>query len=87
MFYTLTKLGALLLYAATLASYFVALPLPAEVVHWMRIVVGVLFVAHALEVAAFRRQIALYKGPMLASVALTLLFGFLHWKPLADAQR
>jgi len=81
------KLGALVLYGVTLASYFVALPLPAEVVHWLRVIVGVLFVVHALELLVFRRKIALYKGPLLVSMGLTMLFGILHWKPLADARR
>jgi len=87
MFYTVSKLGALALYAATLASYFVALPLPAEVLYWMRAAVAVLFVAHALEVVVFRRQVALYKGPFAVSAGLTLLFDVLHWKPLVDARR
>jgi len=80
MFYTVNKLGALVLYGVTLASYFVALPLPAEVVHWLRVIVGVLFVVHALE-------LLVYKGPLLVSMGLTMLFGILHWKPLADARR
>ena len=87
MFYTINKLGALVLYAATAATYFVALPLlTPEVVHWMRLAIGVLFVAHVVELVVFRSQIALYKGPLVVSMLLTLLFGFLHWKPLADAQ-
>ncbi|MBI2734529.1 MAG: hypothetical protein HYX44_14880 [Aquabacterium sp.] len=87
MFYLLNKLGLLALYAATAASFFVALPLPAEVVHWMRLIVGGLLVAHALEVVVFHRKVALYQGPMMVSVFLTVLFGFLHWLPLSKAQR
>jgi hypothetical protein len=30
--------------------------------------------------------VRLYKGPLAVSIILTLLFGFLHWKPLADAR-
>jgi uncharacterized protein YhhL (DUF1145 family) len=87
MFYTLNKLGALVFYAATLASFFVPLPVSAEVVHWMRLIAGALLVAHVGEAVIFRRQVALYPGPMAVSVLLTLLFGFLHWKPLADKAR
>lgn len=86
MFYMLNKLGLLALYIAVLASFFVPLPLAPEVIHWARIAVVVLFVAHALEVVLFRSKVALYKGPFAVSVLLTLLFGFLHWKPLADAR-
>ncbi len=87
MFYTINKAALVGFYAAVAASFFVTLPLLSpEVVHWMRVITLVLLGAHALEVAVFRRQIGLYKGPMAVSVCLTLLFGFLHWKPLADAR-
>ena len=87
MFYALNKLSLLGLYAATIASFIVALPLPAQVLHWMPLVAGGLLVAHALEAVIFCSKLALHKGPMLDSVVLTLLFGFLHWKPLSDARR
>jgi hypothetical protein len=32
------------------------------------------------------RHVRLYKGPVAVSILLTLLFGLLHWKPLADAR-
>jgi len=47
----------------------------------------VLLAVHALEVVFCFRKVSLHKGPLLDSVLLTLLFGFLHWKPLADAAR
>jgi uncharacterized protein YhhL (DUF1145 family) len=87
MFYALNKLALLAFYAVTLASLAVALPLSAEVVYWLRLIAGGLLAAHLLEALVFRSKLALYKGPMLVSVLLTLLFGFLHWKPLADARR
>jgi hypothetical protein len=62
----------------------VALPVAPEHLHWARVGVLVLLGAHALEVLVFRKQIALYQGPFAVSAGLTLLFGFLHWKPLAD---
>ena len=30
------------------------------------------------------KHVRLYRGPLAASVVLTLLFGLLHWKPMAD---
>lgn len=33
------------------------------------------------------RKVALHKGPLLESVSLTLVFGFLRWKPIADTAR
>lgn len=85
MFYAVNKLALLVFYGAVLASFAVALPVAPEVVHWARIAAAVLLVAHAVEVLAFFSKVKLYKGPVAVSVLLTLLFGFLHWKPLADA--
>jgi hypothetical protein len=38
-------------------------------------------IASALRLVAFK-HIQRYPGPLIDSVALTLLFGFLHWLPL-----
>lgn len=86
MFYTLNKAVLLAFYAAVLASFVMPLPVSPEVVYWARIVAAVLLAAHALEVVVFYRKVALYKGSVAVSIVLTLLFGFLHWKPLADAR-
>jgi len=32
------------------------------------------------------RHVKAYRGPLAASVVLTLLFGVLHWRPLAAAR-
>lgn len=45
-----------------------------------------LLVAHLLEVLVAYRSVRLYPGPLLVSVALTMLFGLLHWLPLAKQQ-
>lgn len=42
-----------------------------------------LLAAHLLEVLVAYRSVRLYQGPLAVSVALTLLFGLLHWLPLA----
>jgi uncharacterized protein YhhL (DUF1145 family) len=84
MFITLSKAVALAFYAAVAASFLVDLPVAPEALHWARVGVLVLLGAHALEVLVFRKQVALYPGPFAVSALLTLLFGFLHWKPLAD---
>ena len=46
----------------------------------------VLLGVHAAELVFMFKHVRLYKGPLAVSVLLTLLFGLLHWKPLADAQ-
>jgi nicotinamide riboside transporter PnuC len=51
------------------------------------IVAGVLLLLHVLELIFLFKHVRLYKGSLAVSVVLTLLFGLLHWKPLADEQK
>ena len=44
-----------------------------------------LLVIHAVELPLFYRHVRQYPGPLAISIVLTLLFGLMHWKPLADA--
>lgn len=46
-----------------------------------------LLAAHALEALLMWRHVRRYPGALWVSVGLTLLFGLLHWKPLADQAR
>jgi len=45
----------------------------------------ILLVIHVAELLFVFKHVRLYTGPLAMSVLLTLLFGLLHWKPLADA--
>ncbi|WP_199031514.1 DUF1145 domain-containing protein [Ralstonia sp. ASV6] len=85
--YFFNKLLLLAVYGVALGSYAMPLPLSADVIYWVRIVAVVLLAAHLLEVVFCFRKVALHKGPLFDSVLLTMLFGFLHWKPMADAAR
>ncbi|MGM3275043.1 hypothetical protein [Ralstonia sp. 24A2] len=87
MFYSLNKVLLLVVYGIALGSYLTALPLSPDVITWVRIAALVLLAAHVLEVVFYFRKVALHKGPLFDSVLLTLLFGLLHWKPMADAAR
>ncbi len=87
MFYLPNKLLLLALYGIAVGSYLTALPLPPEAIHWVRIVAVVLLAVHLFEVVVCFKKVALHKGPLFDSVLLTLLFGFLHWKPMSDAAR
>ncbi|WP_439889822.1 hypothetical protein ACS7SF_10990 [Ralstonia sp. 25C] len=87
MFNFFSKIVLLAVYGVALASYMTALPLSPNAIDWVRIVAGVLVAVHLLEVVFCFKKVALYKGPLLGSVLLTLLFGFLHSKPMADAAR
>ena len=68
-------------YALALASLLWPLPYDAGP-SVRRIVLAV----HGVEPIAMFKHVRHYRGPLAASVLLTLLFGLLHWKPLADAK-
>jgi uncharacterized membrane protein (UPF0136 family) len=79
----------LLLRALCLLAYATALAklaglLPAGTFDRAPMVAGVLLALHAAELLFMFRHVRLYRGALAVSVLLTLLFGLLHWKPLAD---
>jgi hypothetical protein len=77
----LLKASCLAIYLLALAGLFVELPFGITTA--VQYAAVILLVAHLLEVFVALGSIRLYEGPLLVSVALTLLFGFLHWWPLA----
>ena len=60
--------------------------LPAGSFDRAPLVAGVLLALHAAELVFMFKQVRLYQGALGVSVLLTLLFGVLHWKPLAEQQ-
>ncbi len=74
------KVGMLALYGITILSLVVAIPGGALLQKLMLIIL----IAHVGEVLFCQKQIRLHQGPLVDSIGLTLLFGFVHWKPLAD---
>ncbi len=83
--FAVLKIGCMGLYLAALAGLFVELPFGATTV----VQYAALFVlaAHVGEIAMFFGKVKLYKGPLIVSILLTVLFGFAHWVPLAQAQK
>lgn len=81
MFFIL-KAVCLAIYALALAG--LAGLLPDGVAHTMRNIASVMLLVHALELLVMFKHVRLYRGPLATSVLLTMLFGLLHWKPLAD---
>jgi uncharacterized protein YhhL (DUF1145 family) len=73
---------ALLLAIYLLAAIGGFLMLPEGLTAGLQVAALVLLAAHALELIAAFASVKRYPGPMIDSIALTLLFGFLHWKPL-----
>ena len=80
----LLKLACLTVYLLALAK--LAGLVPADVMAHTPTVALVILLAHVAELLIFFRHVRLYRGPLAVSVLLTLLFGLLNWKPLADAQ-
>ena len=52
----------------------------------MQIIALVLLLVHALELVFVFKHVRLYRGALIVSLGLTMLFGLLHWKPLAAKQ-
>ena len=79
-----SKSVCLLVYALAVASFAVNFaPGVADVVRYGAL--GLLAI-HAIEVVVCFKYVKLYQGPIAVSIVLTLLFGLLHWKPLANAE-
>ena len=78
--------------AALLAIYALAIMgwvglaglLPAGLAGRMQNIALVILAIHALELLLAFRHVRRYRGPLAVSVLLTMLFGMLHWKPLAE---
>lgn len=75
----------LALYALAIASSYWAVPY--ELGPTVRLVAAALLIIHAVEVVVAFKHVRLYRGALAMSIVLTLLFGLLHWKPLADKAR
>jgi uncharacterized protein YhhL (DUF1145 family) len=60
--------------------------LPPGVASALAKIALVLVAAHLLELAIAFKAVKRYPGPLVDSIALTLLFGILHWRPLSKAK-
>ena len=74
--------------AAILAIYLLAIVrafgvLPAGITSILQKTAVILVAAHMLELLFAFKSVQRYRGPLVDSIALTLLFGLLHWRPLA----
>jgi hypothetical protein len=83
--YSALKISCLAIYLLAIAGFTFAMP--AALAFPIQLAAGAMLLAHALEAVIFMRHVRLYKGSLAASLLLTLLFGLLHWKPLADASK
>jgi hypothetical protein len=77
-----------LLKAACLGAYLMALAglaglLGADLTQTSQNLALALLGIHALELLVMFKYVRLYRGSLLTSIVLTMLFGLLHWRPLA----
>ena len=84
MFFIALKAACVAVYGLALASLAGILP-PGSAANFPWIAL-ILLGVHLLELPLAYRYLRRYEGPFGVSVLLTLLFGLLHWKPLANAQ-
>lgn len=82
---TLFKAGCIAIYALALASLVIAFPNGAGPV--IQTLAVAFLVVHVLEMLIAFKYIKTYNGPLWVSIVLALLFGLLHWMPLAKAHR
>jgi len=84
MFFVL-KAVCLVIYALAMAG--LAGLLPSGLAGSMQTIALVMLMAHAVELLVMFKHVKRYPGPLAVSVLLAMLFGLLHWKPLADAAK
>lgn len=84
MFFIL-KAVCLAIYALAIAG--LAGLLPSKLAGTMQTIALVMLMAHAVELLVMFKHVKRYPGPLAVSVLLAMLFGLLHWKPLADAAK
>jgi hypothetical protein len=75
------KASCLVVYLlAVVGAFGVLRPGIASAVLWLAVI---LLVLHVVEVLVAFKFVKRHPGPLVDSVGLTLLFGFLHWMPLS----
>jgi len=80
--FTALKAACLLVFAVAILANFISMP--AWLASGAQTLAVIMLVAHVIETFFFWRYVKMWKGPLLGSIALTLLFGILHWKPMQD---
>lgn len=70
-----------------LAVLSLALPMPWDSNTLLQRLALILLVVHAGETLVMFKHVKAYEGALWKSIALSLLFGLLHWLPLARKAR
>jgi hypothetical protein len=77
---TVLKAGCLAIYLLAVVGAVVALPF--GITPTLQKVAVILLAVHVLELLVAFKSVRRHPGPLVDSIALTLLFGFMHWKSL-----
>jgi uncharacterized protein YhhL (DUF1145 family) len=77
------KANCIALYLLALLALVAELPFGAGPI--VQKIALIMLLVHAIEVPLALGKIQQYRGPLAVSIGLTLLFGFLHWRPLSTA--
>jgi uncharacterized protein YhhL (DUF1145 family) len=80
-------LKAVCLVIYTLAMAGLAGLLPSGLAGPVQTIALFMLIAHAVELLVMFKYVKRYPGPLAFSLLLTMLFGLLHWKPLADTSK
>ena len=78
---TFLKINLLAIYALAMLSLW--LPMPWQSGPVLQNMAMALLAIHAIETIFAFKHVKTYPGPLGKSMALSLLFGLLHWLPLA----
>lgn len=82
---TFLKANLIGLYLLAIASLLVDLPWGSG--PWIQRVTLIILAAHAAETLIFLRHVKAYRGPLVVSIGLSLLYGLLHWFPIAQSMK
>ncbi len=82
---TFLKANCVVIYLFALVSLLIDLPWGSGPI--FQKVAAAFLAVHVLEAVFAFKHIKTYKGPLLTSLLLALLFGLLHWLPLAKASQ
>lgn len=81
---TFSRAALLALYALAIAALLVPLPWGAGPL--VQRIALITLAIHVVELLFVFKHVKAYTGPLATSVALTLLFGLLHWLPIKNRQ-
>lgn len=68
-----------------LAVFGTVLTVPQNIMQSVHFIVVIVLAIHLAEMLVAFKYVRRYPGPLTDSVALSLLFGFLHWLPLKNS--